>query len=217
MRNAICAARTHSPPTVSLLPTLALLVTVLLAVMALAACGSGEAPTARPTATETQSVESTLEATDEATREQPTAESEEQPREAGGATPKLDESEAWDGKYISISAGARHSCGVKSDLTVACWGENEDGEATPPEGEFASVGLGTASSCAVRTDGTVACWGWNKYSQAMPPEGSRLRERQRTYTCGVRSDGSVEPFEREQSRCSCPLNFLRQVQSLPRT
>ena len=35
----------------------------------------------------------------------------------------------------SVSAGYLHTCEVKSDGTVVCWGNDEWGQATPPPGE----------------------------------------------------------------------------------
>ena len=32
----------------------------------------------------------------------------------------------------TISAGFEHSCGVRTDGTLACWGRNEFGQASPP-------------------------------------------------------------------------------------
>ena len=43
------------------------------------------------------------------------------------------------GSFDSVSAGNYHTCGVRSDGSVACWGNNEDGQATPPAGSFVSV------------------------------------------------------------------------------
>jgi alpha-tubulin suppressor-like RCC1 family protein len=59
-----------------------------------------------------------------------------------------------------------HSCGLKTDGTVVCWGWNQ---ALPPAGTFASVSAGMYHSCGVKTDGTLACWGNDTYGQATPP------------------------------------------------
>ncbi len=58
-----------------------------------------------------------------------------------------------------MSAGWDHTCGVQRDGSVACWGDDGDGEATPPAGEFASVIAGEEHTCGVKVDGSVACWG----------------------------------------------------------
>ncbi|CAK0740298.1 hypothetical protein CCP3SC1AL1_100003 [Gammaproteobacteria bacterium] len=34
--------------------------------------------------------------------------------------------------YKQVSAGYGHTCGLKTDNTVACWGNNSYGQATPP-------------------------------------------------------------------------------------
>ena len=38
------------------------------------------------------------------------------------------------GIFTSVSAGGDHTCGMKADGTVVCWGKNTSGEATPPAG-----------------------------------------------------------------------------------
>ena len=38
-------------------------------------------------------------------------------------------------KFVSVSAGSTHTCGVKTDGSVACRGNDEYGQSTPPEGE----------------------------------------------------------------------------------
>ena len=74
------------------------------------------------------------------------------------------------GSFDSVSAGAIHTCGVRSDGSAACWGSNGRGLSTPPVGSFDSVSAGGRHTCGVRSDGSVACWGSNVYGQATPPE-----------------------------------------------
>ena len=38
-------------------------------------------------------------------------------------------------EFTSVSAGRHHTCGVRTDGSVACWGNDEWGQSTPPTGE----------------------------------------------------------------------------------
>ena len=59
---------------------------------------------------------------------------------------------------------------MKTDGSVACWGNNWNGEATPPVGSFISLSTGDYHSCGVMTDGFVVCWGADHKGQATLPE-----------------------------------------------
>ena len=77
--------------------------------------------------------------------------------------------------------------------SVACWGSDYYGQATPPAGSFVSVSAGWDHTCGVRSDGSVACWGWNESGRSTPPAGSFTSvSAGGLHTCGIRSDGSVD-------------------------
>jgi alpha-tubulin suppressor-like RCC1 family protein len=81
---------------------------------------------------------------------------------------------------------------VRRDGTLACWGYNNYGQATPPTGKFTEVSAGGYHTCAVKTNGTLACWGYNTYGQSTPPAGTFTQVSAGGYhTCGVRRDGTV--------------------------
>ena len=113
--------------------------------------------------------------------------------------PKFDDRDDDAGPFKSVSAGYEHTCGVRRDGSVACWGSNRShpignivGQATPPGGSFDSVSAGFEHTCGVRSDSFVACWGTASWGRATPPEGSFDSVSAGTgHTCGVRSDGSV--------------------------
>lgn len=50
----------------------------------------------------------------------------------------------------AISAGDSHTCGLRDDGALVCWGRNDDGRATPPAGSFTAVSAGprTLAPCA---------------------------------------------------------------------
>jgi alpha-tubulin suppressor-like RCC1 family protein len=79
----------------------------------------------------------------------------------------------------AVSAGGSgHSCALRSNATVACWGYNRFGElgdgtrrsrATPVAvrglTDATAISAGQDHSCALRSGGGVVCWGYNGYGQ----------------------------------------------------
>lgn len=63
------------------------------------------------------------------------------------------------GRYSQISAGVAHTCGVRQDGDIDCWGSDGLGQSSPPDGPFLAVSAGGFHTCGVKSDGTVACWG----------------------------------------------------------
>jgi alpha-tubulin suppressor-like RCC1 family protein len=95
-------------------------------------------------------------------------------------------------RVVSLDAGGLHSCALKADGSVACWGYNDDGETAAPSGSFVSVSAGEYHSCGLKSDGSVDCWGWNDNGQAVDQTGPFVSVSAGTlHTCGVKSDGSV--------------------------
>lgn len=87
----------------------------------------------------------------------------------------------------SVAAGDKHTCAVKSDGTLWCWGKTADGEIgdgnTTGDGgwspacrnvpvqvvalgtDVAEVAAGASHTCARKKDGTVWCWGLDSADQ----------------------------------------------------
>jgi alpha-tubulin suppressor-like RCC1 family protein len=77
--------------------------------------------------------------------------------------------------WASVTAGWAHTCAIKTDHTLWCWGDNGFGQlgdgtttASPVQvqvsghtADWATVSDGLSHTCAEKTDGTVWCWGWN--------------------------------------------------------
>ncbi|WP_419838946.1 RCC1 domain-containing protein [Candidatus Poriferisodalis sp.] len=95
-------------------------------------------------------------------------------------------------QFTAVSADWWHSCGLRPDGTVTCWGWNEHGQADAPSGSFTAVSAGGLHSCGLRPDGTVTCWGWNEYGQPRAPSGSFTAVSSGSnHSCGLRSDATV--------------------------
>lgn len=117
-----------------------------------------------------------------------------------------------------VATGGRHSCSVRADATLWCWGANFEGQlglgdhlgrrAATQVGQRAtwqSVSGGGMHTCAVRTDHTLWCWGLN-YRGQLGLGGKADHDRPQqvgtdedwasvsagwVHTCALRTDGSA--------------------------
>lgn len=78
-----------------------------------------------------------------------------------------------------IASGYDHSCGIRQNDNVVCWGANSygqlgDGSINPSKGtettdslggRAVEVATGQSHTCALLINGTVRCWGANSYGQ----------------------------------------------------
>jgi|GEM_PF-6496165 len=94
--------------------------------------------------------------------------------------------------FTQVTGLGWHTCGLRPDGSVVCWGWNDYDQATPPGGSFTQVSAGGAHTCGLRSDRSVECWGWNDSGQATPPGGSFTQVSAGYFhTCGLRPDNSV--------------------------
>ena len=107
--------------------------------------------------------------------------------------------------FAVVSAGWSHTCGVKANGSVECWGRNLGGESTPPDGSFISVSAGATHSCGLKTDGSVECWGWDQLGQSTPPNDSFISVSAGfEHNCGVKDDGAVACWGSDNEGQSTP-------------
>ena len=53
-------------------------------------------------------------------------------------------------EWLAVSVGEHHTCGIRTNGFVTCWGGNWTGQADPPLGAFASIDAGDNSFCGIR-------------------------------------------------------------------
>lgn len=71
----------------------------------------------------------------------------------------------------SVAVGAAHTCALRRDGTIACWGSNSAAQSTPTAGKFAQVTAGIGFTCGLLVDGNVECWGDKEHWPAPGPDG----------------------------------------------
>ena len=140
---------------------------------------------------------------------------------------------------VQVSAGNKHSCAVRADGSVWCWGKGSNGQlgyggtsgqdhpvqvvakaGWAASGEFLAdviqVSAGSYHSCAVKADGSVWCWGKGNYGQLGNDDSTSFEKSHpvqvvardgaasnefladvvqmstgEEYSCAVKADGSV--------------------------
>jgi alpha-tubulin suppressor-like RCC1 family protein len=116
-----------------------------------------------------------------------------------------------------VASGSYHTCAIKEDYSLWCWGRNYAGQLGIPElyGETATepqfvmndivfVSVNDANTCAVKKDGTLWCWGDNSGGQVGDGSfGSDVSQPTFVmdqvlkvsvgyrHTCAIKSDGSL--------------------------
>jgi len=82
-------------------------------------------------------------------------------------------------EFLSLSAGASHSCGVGKDYKLYCWGHGGSGKLGNGSSannyifaksiadtlSFHAVSAGNNHTCGIGTDGTAYCWGFGTSGQ----------------------------------------------------
>ena len=64
------------------------------------------------------------------------------------------------GPFTAVSVGFEHTCALRVDQDIACWGENGEGQAPARvSGPFTAVAAGEHATCAIRVNQDLACWG----------------------------------------------------------
>ncbi len=75
---------------------------------------------------------------------------------------------------VRVAAGENHTCVLRGDGQIECWGEANDQEQLdyPEDLRFQEITSGWRFSCGIQTNGMISCWGRNNHRQTDPPEGT---------------------------------------------
>jgi cysteine-rich repeat protein len=113
------------------------------------------------------------------------------------------------GLATSVVLGPYHSCAVRSDKTVRCWGAETSGD--PSGAQFAQFSINNTHQCGILLSGDLKCWGSNgvgelgqdsmtHYDGVQATDAVYLGQGRKAksvattagHTCAVLDDGSVK-------------------------
>jgi hypothetical protein len=112
---------------------------------------------------------------------------------------------------MDTATGEAHSCALRRDGIVRCWGQNTYGQlgngtktdSTTPVtvsgvSDAVTVTSGDRFSCALKRDGTVSCWGWDStgainsnVAVSVGMTGAVTMTSGMLHTCALKLDGTV--------------------------
>ena len=91
-----------------------------------------------------------------------------------------------------LSSFANHTCGIDLSGNAICWGDDVQGQSSPPAGSFTDISAGGDHTCAIDTTGTVQCWGLDDLGQATPPSGTFTSvSAGEKHTCAIDDTGAA--------------------------
>lgn len=121
--------------------------------------------------------------------------------------------------YVSVAAGARHTCALDDEGRTYCWGFNGDGQLgvasgpeagfrpgrLPTELRFVSLAAGSSYTCALTGAGELFCWGtgpWGIFAlpeRITPDRVFSAVESRFGHVCGITAEGGVACLGRGES------------------
>ena len=124
-------------------------------------------------------------------------------------------------EWLAVAAGDNHTCAIRTNGFVGCWGGNWDGQAAPPLGVFASISAGGDSHLRPPPRSVnVKCWGCDRGNA---PEGKFSSVSVGDFhACAVRAEGTASSVgalvRRRSGYATRPCQFTvgeRRQRSLP--
>ena len=109
--------------------------------------------------------------------------------------------------FTQATAGWWHSCGLREDGSVVCWGDKrlaggtsgapDATEFEPSDETFTQIDSGRMSSCGLKADGNAQCWGADLHDgvrYSVPEDYGPFVQLEIGFgdVCGIKSDGTAQ-------------------------
>ncbi len=92
----------------------------------------------------------------------------------------------------AITTGGSHTCAIRTNDTITCWGANHEGQSNTPTGTYKAITAGLHHTCAIRTNDTITCWGNDSFGGATAPTGTyKAITAGLHHTCAIRTNDTI--------------------------
>ncbi len=95
--------------------------------------------------------------------------------------------------WIDVSTAHSHSCGIRGNGLLECWGSDSYDNTVTPAGTFIDVSSWANNTCAIDTKGELSCWGHPENYIVTQKPGGVFSEVSlgAQYACALESDGAL--------------------------
>jgi alpha-tubulin suppressor-like RCC1 family protein len=121
---------------------------------------------------------------------------------------EMPETANLNGPFIDVVAGGWRTCGLRTDGSVDCWGDNTSGQSTSQTGPYIQIAASEKRICGLKEDGSAFCWGsdgtspYGLFSGPAPEADLVQITAGYSHFCGVKNDGSIACWGANKDR-SC--------------